>query len=53
MKLNSVVSCSTRTVPGAAANRAAVAAMCPPRMAPSSTRGLSKKRYAALVAAQS
>lgn len=53
VKLNSVVSCSTKTVPGTAAKRAAVAATCPARMAPSSRRGLSKNRYAAFVAAQS
>ena len=44
MKLNSVVSCKTRTVPGAAAKREVVAARCPARMTPSSTRALLKKR---------
>ena len=44
VKLNSVVSCRTRIGPVVAANRAAVAAKCPARMTPSSTRGLLKKR---------
>jgi hypothetical protein len=44
VKLNSVVSCRTRTVPGAAAKRAVVAAKCPARMTASSMRGLLKKR---------
>jgi hypothetical protein len=44
VKLNSAVSCKTRTVPGLAAKRVVVAAKCPARMTPSSTRGLLKKR---------
>jgi hypothetical protein len=43
-KLNSVVSCRTKTGPAVAAKRARVAAKCPARMMPSSTRGLLKKR---------
>jgi hypothetical protein len=44
VKLNSVVSCSTRTVPAVAAHRAAVAAKCPAKMMLSSTRSLLKNR---------
>jgi hypothetical protein len=44
VKLNSVVSCRTKTVPDVAAKRAVVAAKCPARMMASSTRGLLKKR---------
>ena len=42
MKLNSVVSWRTRIGPVVAANRDLVAARCPARMAPSSTRELLK-----------
>ena len=44
VKLNSVVSCRTRIGPAVASKRARVAAKCPARMTPSSTRGLLKKR---------
>jgi hypothetical protein len=44
VKLNSVVSCKTRTVPGVAAKRAVVAAKCPAKMTASSTRELLKKQ---------
>jgi hypothetical protein len=53
VKLNSVVLCNTRIVPVVAVKRPAVAATCPARVAWSSTRGLSMKRFAALVAAES
>jgi hypothetical protein len=43
-KLNSVVSCNTRTGPAVAANRPVVAAKWPARITPSSTRRLSKNR---------
>jgi hypothetical protein len=50
---NSVVSCNTKMGPWVAMNRSFVARICPARMSASFTRSFEKKRYAALVFAQS
>src|SRR5215470_2298055 len=50
---NSVVSCNTKMGPWVAMNRSFVAWKCPARMSASFTRSFEKKRYAALVFAQS